>query len=297
MSMTRATPQRAGRVATHRFSVPWLVFYLLLGIPALGHAQTTATADRLDAARTVFVAQRAALDADEQRFAAGTTTGDRLRRQTAVAALELADALEAAIAQGTIPAGSTELAWDDALTARQIGGALLLDVGDCEEAQTILQTLVDAPELAARPTVAAAANARLDAATECVAANARVPTGVTSAAAPRSSPRAMSAAPLAIAATAGASAALAAGLWVRTGNAADDARRERQGTRRSLEAYNDARRTAQRARRGAIATSVLAGALTSSAIVVWRTGAGRRPDQPVIGATFTTHTATLRLQW
>jgi hypothetical protein len=100
---------------------------------------------------------RAALDADEQHFAAGTTTGDRLRRQTAVAALELADALEAAIAQGTIPAGSTELAWDDALTARQIGGALLLDVGDCEEAQIILQALVDAPELAARPTVAAAA--------------------------------------------------------------------------------------------------------------------------------------------
>lgn len=132
-------------------------------------ADDVGTLEQLRQARAEFLTLHQTLAESEERYPPTSTTGDRMRRDTAEAALEFARLSETALDEELVATDVINTAWDDIVTARQIAASLLLEVGECAESELMLGELLQHPEVVARPVVYEAASRRHGEAMECVA--------------------------------------------------------------------------------------------------------------------------------
>jgi hypothetical protein len=227
----------------------------------------------LDEVRNDFLARLQQLEADGEQFPASSTTGDRMRREFARSAFAFADRLELAIRSDEIPADSHPAAWDDALTVRQRGAVVLLEVGACDEAAIELRALVQRPETLERPRVAEAAQTRLDEAEQCIVARDAAPddalvVGPAEPVRERDPARGFRAG--AIASGGVAAGAVAAGVvfGLTAQRREDDAREQLSGEQRSLSEYDAARRDARASAALANVSLVTAGVAGGTAAVL-----------------------------
>lgn len=104
-----------------------------------------------------------------------TSTGDRVYRQTASTASELAAIIEALITVDT-ELGSDDRAAlvDSLLTTRQIAGSLFVDVGECQVARNELEQVLDHPLIGDRPLIRERAELWVERADECIAEQERL---------------------------------------------------------------------------------------------------------------------------
>lgn len=83
-----------------------------------------------------------------------TSTGDRVYRQTADTASELAGVIETLLTLDTSIGGEDRAALiDSLLTTRQIAGSLYVDVGECEVARAELAAVLEHPLIGDRPLI------------------------------------------------------------------------------------------------------------------------------------------------
>lgn len=244
-------------------TLPLASLVVVLSVSVSAFAQSD---ESLSSARDAFIERNSELEARGDEWTADTTTGDRLRRETAVAATAFYREVEAAIDDGRVPESASEAAWDDAVTVRQIAAALWLEVGECRRAHDELTALLALEPLSSRPVVVRAAESRLAEASACLA------TDADEAARRGRAGRITGASLIGVGAAAGA---LGAVMATRAGAAADRAQRERTSDARSLDDYRDHRSDATRARGLATASFIGAGVLAATGAAVWMVASDR----------------------
>lgn len=282
------------RCVRHRRSA-WLLHVCLTALVLLAPIGSAAALEvdilaQLREARAAFVALHQTLAESEERYSATSTTGNRMRRDTAQAALEFARLSEVALAEELVATDVINTAWDDIVTARQIAASLLLEVGECTESELMLGVLLQHPEVVVRPLVYEAASRRHREALECVAEAERA---AAVAAVVETPPGRQTNEPVRGLPTetwlytsigAGAASVVGAGFTisasVRSAHHSNAARSELEAPVRSVDVYERSRRDALDAqRRATIAlalTSVAAIAAAGSAIVYVRHRARER---------------------
>lgn len=154
-----------GRVLTAGFAL-----VMLTAAPANAQDEAVdvdALWEQYDVQATRF--EEVQVECDEGDIA--TTRVNRLCREAADTSLALADTIESLLAHDdALTEDDRELLIDGMLTNRQIGGALWVELGECETGRTILQQLLAHPDLPDRPVVQQAAENWIDRADACVAA-------------------------------------------------------------------------------------------------------------------------------
>lgn len=147
---------------------------LVLAAPA-AHAQSGAPLDALWAEYVELSSAFEATLAEVDETSAMTTQGDRLRREGAELALQLADVTAELIERDdSLGPDDIAAAQDQRLTAIQIRGALLVEVAACEEAVDVLEALLEEPAVETRPLLETRTRERLAEARACVAASTTV---------------------------------------------------------------------------------------------------------------------------
>lgn len=142
---------------------------LLCMLMCVGGAHAQSDVDAL------WTAYETAADAYEEatsrlaEYGVETTQGDRLHRQAAQRASDLALAVEALLASAAaLEDDETEALLDTLVTARQVEGSLLVDVGACDDGASVLRELLEHPALPGRPLVEGRAREWLARAEVCV---------------------------------------------------------------------------------------------------------------------------------
>jgi hypothetical protein len=127
--------------------------------------------EQYDLEATEFEAKQGECDSGDQT----TTRVNRLCREAADLGVALASTIdEILVHDDQLTDDDRELLIDGMLTNRQIAGALWVELGECENAQSVLQTLTEHPDLPDRQLVEQAAQTWLQNAEECIAAAAPV---------------------------------------------------------------------------------------------------------------------------
>lgn len=153
------------RLTTQVFAACALL--LMTAYAAAQDVDVDALWDQYDVQATDFEAKQAECDTGDRT----TTRVNRICREAADLSVALSNTIdELLVHDDQLTDDDRALLIDGMLTNRQIAGALWVELGECETAQSILQPLTEHPELAARPLVEQAAQNWLQDAEECIAA-------------------------------------------------------------------------------------------------------------------------------
>lgn len=153
--------------------IPRRLVAAIIACAALTCFAPTASAQDVDALWSAYDerdAEYETLREQAEALPSDTTQGDRAYREAAEAAGALADVIEQLLmADDSLAPDEVERAIDRLLTVRQVQGSFLADVGACEEAAVVLDSVMNHPGIDDRALLRERTAVRLEQAQACAA--------------------------------------------------------------------------------------------------------------------------------